>query len=124
MTADPIVPPAVPPSVNSPPIACCKLWRPVRWSRWRADEPRPSAARNAIRIERVNDSYLAFFGDGGASVYALDAATGKQLWKVKVDDNPVARVTGSIAFRNDRLYVPVASGEEQAGASPSYECCK
>ena len=38
---------------------------------------------------------VAFFGDAAANVYALDAATGKQLWKTDVDDFPVGRISGS-----------------------------
>ena len=34
------------------------------------------------------------------------------------------RVTGSPVFHNGRLYVPVASGEENAGAMADYECCR
>ena len=58
------------------------------------------------------------------NVYAVDAATGELLWKTKVDDFPFARVTGSPAFHNGRLYVGVASGEETAGATADYECCR
>jgi len=65
-----------------------------------------------------------FFGDMSANVFALDAATGQLLWRTKVDDFPVARVSGSPTLHNGRLYVPVASGEEGAAAVPSYECCR
>ncbi len=37
----------------------------------------------------------AFFGDLGAIMYAVEAATGKLIWKTEVDDFPLARVTGS-----------------------------
>ena len=57
-------------------------------------------------------------------MYAVDAASGKLLWKTKVDNYPVARVTGSPTLYRNVLYVPVASGEEGAGASPIIECCK
>jgi polyvinyl alcohol dehydrogenase (cytochrome) len=67
---------------------------------------------------------VAFFGDAGANVYALDAATGKQLWKTDVDDFPVGRISGSPTYHNGRLYVGVTSGEEAVGAVPTYECCK
>jgi polyvinyl alcohol dehydrogenase (cytochrome) len=84
--------------------------------------------RAAISIGRVltefGPRYAAFFGDGSAFAYAVDAMTGKQFWKTKVDTFPVARITGSPIFYNNRLYVPVASGEEGAGASPEYECCR
>jgi polyvinyl alcohol dehydrogenase (cytochrome) len=66
----------------------------------------------------------AFFGDATATVFALNAATGQLLWKVDVDDFPVGRVSGSPTLHNGRLYVPIASGEEASGASPTYECCR
>lgn len=66
----------------------------------------------------------AFFGDGKAFVWAIDVATGRKLWKIKVDDYPVARITGSPVFYDGKLYVPVASGEEVAGSAPNYECCR
>jgi len=87
-----------------------------------------SGVRTAISIGRVQTEfgprYAAFFGDGSALAYAVDAMTGKQFWKTKVDTFPAARITGSPIFYNNRLYVPVASGEEGAGASPDYECCR
>jgi polyvinyl alcohol dehydrogenase (cytochrome) len=46
------------------------------------------------------------------------------LWKTKIDNHPVARVTGSPVFHNGRLYVGVASGEETSGSVPDYECCR
>ena len=67
---------------------------------------------------------VAFFGDLGARAIALDAVTGEVLWRTRLDDYPVARVTGSPALYQGRLYVPVASGEEGAGANADYECCR
>ena len=66
----------------------------------------------------------AFFGDQGGTAYALDAATGALMWKTKVEDFPGSRVTGSPVVHNGRLYVPVASGEETAGAAADYQCCR
>jgi polyvinyl alcohol dehydrogenase (cytochrome) len=84
--------------------------------------------RAAISIGRVQTEfgprYAAFFGDSQAFAYAVDAMTGKQLWKTKVETFPVGRITGSPIFYNNRLYMPVASGEEGAAASPDYECCR
>jgi polyvinyl alcohol dehydrogenase (cytochrome) len=66
----------------------------------------------------------AFFGDGNAIAHAVDAETGESIWEARVDDYPVARITGSPTFHEGRLYVPVASGEEAAGANADYECCR
>jgi polyvinyl alcohol dehydrogenase (cytochrome) len=87
-----------------------------------------SQVRSAISIARIQSPggpvYAAFFGDGKGQAWAVNATTGKEIWKTRVDDFPVARLTGSPVFYNGRLYVPVASGEEAAGSVPSYECCK
>ncbi len=68
--------------------------------------------------------FVAYFGDERATVHAVDAETGKQLWKIKLDDHPVARITGSPVLYKDRLYVPVSSVEEAISRPDKYECCK
>ena len=87
-----------------------------------------ASVRAAVSVGRVDTSsgsrFAAFIGDRAANVYAVDAGTGELLWKTKADDSPIARVTGSPAFHDGRLYVPVASGEETAGAASNYECCR
>ena len=80
--------------------------------------------RSAISVGRVGNRDIAVFGDAQANVYALDAATGKLLWKTDVDDFPVGRISGSPTLYNGRIYVGTASGEEASGANPAYECCK
>src|SRR4030095_2337453 len=57
------------------------------------------------------------------NVYAVDAATGTQIWKAHLDDHPFARVTASPTFHNGRLYVGIASGKEPACQTADYECC-
>ena len=87
-----------------------------------------AAVRAAISIGRIETSsgprYAAFIGDRAANLYAVDAATGQVLWRTKVDNHPLARITGAPAFHNGRIYVGVASGEESSGAVPTYECCR
>ena len=84
--------------------------------------------RNAISIGPVkghgSTKFGAYFGDMRSNAYMLDAATGKQIWKVKVEEHPVSRVTGAPILYEGRLYVPVSSGEERtAGYSKVYPCC-
>jgi polyvinyl alcohol dehydrogenase (cytochrome) len=87
-----------------------------------------ASVRAAVTIGHLETSSgsrdVAFIGDRAANVYTVDATTGRLLWKTKVDDHPAARVTGSPVFHGGRLYVPVASGEETAGAVADYECCR
>jgi len=80
--------------------------------------------RDGITIAQVGTRWTAFFGDAAAFGYALDAVTGQQLWKVKLDDYPVARITGTSVFHNGRIYFPVSSGEELGSGTPNYVCCK
>jgi polyvinyl alcohol dehydrogenase (cytochrome) len=83
--------------------------------------------RSTVTVAQLPKSnppkYIAYFGDLSANVHAWDARTGEELWSVKVDKHPLARVTGSTKFYNNRLYVPVTSLEEAGGAEPSYQCC-
>lgn len=91
----------------------------LAWS-YKAD----TGVRTAITVARAGPSrYAAFFGDLAGMAYAVDAATGAELWKSRVDTHPTARITGAPQFFEDRLYVPVASGEEGAGGGAAYACC-
>jgi polyvinyl alcohol dehydrogenase (cytochrome) len=58
-----------------------------------------------------------------ANAYAIDARTGRLLWKVKVDQHPLARITGSPVYYDGRLYVPTSSQEEGFGTMSTYHCC-
>jgi polyvinyl alcohol dehydrogenase (cytochrome) len=88
----------------------------------------PGPVRSAVSIAPIKTGsgtvHAAFFGDGTSTAYALDAATGRLLWKTTIEDFPVARITGSPVFYDGRLFVPVASGEEGSGSLPTYECCR
>jgi polyvinyl alcohol dehydrogenase (cytochrome) len=83
-----------------------------------------AGVRSAMTVTRVGTRDLAFFGDQNGNAYAVDAATGKLAWKNRIEDFPVARISGSPTFYNGRVYFPVASGEEASGSVPTYECCK
>jgi polyvinyl alcohol dehydrogenase (cytochrome) len=82
-----------------------------------------SGIRSAASIDKRDGRLTVYFGDLAANVYALDAATGRQLWKVKVDDYPAARITGSPTLHNGRLYVPVSSREESRVEAENFSCC-
>ncbi|MDQ2945725.1 MAG: PQQ-binding-like beta-propeller repeat protein [Acidobacteriota bacterium] len=85
----------------------------------------PVTVRSAITLGATgNGRNAAYFGDVKANFYAVDAQNGELLWKVQVDDHPVARVTGSAKLYQGRLYVPVSSIEEVSAGSAKYPCCK
>ena len=87
-----------------------------------------SEIRSALSVGALPESEgtkAAVFGADlmHANAYAIDAETGKLLWKTKVDQHPLARITGSPVYYDGRLYVPTSSQEEGFGAMSTYECC-
>lgn len=82
-----------------------------------------AGVRSAVSVRRSEQASIAYFGDLNANAYAVDAAKGTLLWKVHVDEHPSAHITGAPQVFEDRIYVPVASGEEGTSSSPTYPCC-
>ena len=81
-------------------------------------------AQRRHRRRRSTARAAAFFGDLKGNVYAVDVATGEQVWKVARrrprslrGSRPRPSGTGR------RLYVSVASFEEGASTSARYPCC-
>lgn len=81
--------------------------------------------RTAVSIVKSpkTSKWVAYIGDYHASMHAVDAETGREIWSTKVDEHPAARIVGTPTYYKGRLYVPVASAEELYGMSPQYECC-
>ncbi len=71
----------------------------------------------------VGPDGVAYFGDVRANVYAVNASTGRLLWRRQVDEHPLARVTGSVKLHEGKLYSGISSREEWLSASSKYECC-
>ncbi|HEY6510239.1 MAG TPA: PQQ-binding-like beta-propeller repeat protein [Vicinamibacterales bacterium] len=68
--------------------------------------------------------WAVLFGDLRANAYAVDAATGREIWVRQVDNHPLAAVTGALAVHDGRVFVPVQGlTEEVQGGRPQYECC-
>lgn len=82
-----------------------------------------ASVRQSVTLGKAGAKWAVYFGDILANFYAVDALTGKLLWKARLDDHPVARATGGPRYYNGRVYVPLSSVEEPAAGAPSYECC-
>jgi polyvinyl alcohol dehydrogenase (cytochrome) len=87
-----------------------------------------AAVRAAISVGPLpggsRTKFAVYFGDEKSMVHAVDAATGKTIWKTKIEDHLLSRITGSPILYRNRIYVPVSSFEETAGRDAKYECCK
>ncbi len=91
----------------------------VHWS-FDADH----GVRTAITLARIGARWAAYFGDQSAQMYAVDAASGREIWRTRVETYSGALITGAPALYEGRLYVPVSSGEEVFSVGFDYQCCK
>ena len=67
---------------------------------------------------------VLLFGDRQANAYAVDAETGHEVWRTKLDTHPSAAVTGAPAPYAGRVYVPIQGvGEEGQGIHAAKGCC-
>jgi polyvinyl alcohol dehydrogenase (cytochrome) len=86
-----------------------------------------SIVRGAVTVGPVtgqgNARFAVFFGDGHANIFALNAQDGRQLWKTKVDNHVVARITAGTKYYDGKVIVPVSSSEEFSSGNPGYPCC-
>ncbi len=95
----------------------------VRW-RFQADaEVRSGIAVTPWQAGDTAAAPLVYFGDYAGNAYALDAQTGRLVWKEEIDPHPKAIIAGAPVLHEGRLYVPVASTEWIAAADPDYGCC-
>jgi len=76
------------------------------------------------RMPGVGDSgWVVFVGDRNRDVFALDAQTGRELWKTNVEVHPRGLLTGSPVLHDGVIYVPTSSSEETIAAIADYPCC-
>jgi polyvinyl alcohol dehydrogenase (cytochrome) len=79
--------------------------------------------RSGVTLGEANGVPAVFFGDAGANLYALDAGSGKLIWKVHPAEHYATTVTAAPRFYKGVVYQPLASFEEALGADPKFDCC-
>jgi polyvinyl alcohol dehydrogenase (cytochrome) len=90
---------------------------------YQANGPVRSAVLATPLTKQQKGPHALLFGDMTGWFYALQAETGKLMWKVKVEDHDSTRLTGSATAYNGVVYVPVASWEETRSGDADYPCC-
>ena len=68
--------------------------------------------------------FIAYFGDQRANLYAVDAETGKELWRNRLDEHPGALITASPLLHEGRVFAAISSIGDLLGSRANYECCK
>ena len=79
--------------------------------------------RAAILPVSSGNSTTLIFTDLIGWGYALEAKSGKLLWKKRLDEHEAARLTGSAVALDGVAYIPAASWEETRSLNPEYPCC-
>ncbi len=84
-----------------------------------------SSIRSSLNLDTTRDGKpTLFFADDLGTVYAITADRGYLRWKKSVRWFPTSIVSGSLAFHDDRLFVPVSSFETALAGSDAYPCCR
>jgi polyvinyl alcohol dehydrogenase (cytochrome) len=79
--------------------------------------------RSAILAVPSGNAHTLLFGDQVGWFYALDAETGRQLWKKRPEPHESTRLTGAPTAYQGTVFVPVSSFEETRTLDPDYPCC-
>ena len=93
----------------------------VKWA-----TPTPSGPRNSLAYGRLGkDGPMGLVGGGGdGELVALDARTGKLVWKADPRHDKSVPLSGSAIFAGDRLIVPISAIDVANAMRPTFECCK
>jgi polyvinyl alcohol dehydrogenase (cytochrome) len=91
------------------------------WS-FQATAPGRFAPIVAPIVGREGSEYAVYFVTRPGRAYALDARDGTLIWQRQLEG--MVAVSGSAAYHDGRLYVPITGTETLSGADPNYECCR
>jgi polyvinyl alcohol dehydrogenase (cytochrome) len=79
--------------------------------------------RSAIVATPFDGGHRLVFGDLTGWLYAIDAANGRQIWRVRPEEHEAVRLSAPPIIHEDLVIVPVASWEESRALNPDYPCC-
>jgi polyvinyl alcohol dehydrogenase (cytochrome) len=67
--------------------------------------------------------YAVYFTDVLTRIYAVDAQSGKLLWKTKAGEHPRAKSSNGVTVADGRVFAGFSAMETTTGAVATYECC-
>ncbi len=79
--------------------------------------------RSAIGVAPLGAKHALLFSDLIGWFYALEAESGRLLWKKKPEPHEATRLTGGSLVHDGIVYIPAASWEETRSMNPEYRCC-
>ena len=85
----------------------------------------PAATRSSVTVLTLpGGRHALFIADWTKAAAAIDADSGKELWRTTIDDQPAEQMTGAPTVWDGKLYVPISSGTEAFATNDKWECCK
>lgn len=79
--------------------------------------------RSAIVAAPLEGRTALLFGDLTGWFYALDAATGKEIWRKRPEEHEAVRLSAPPLVVDGVAYVGSSSWEESRALNPEYPCC-
>jgi polyvinyl alcohol dehydrogenase (cytochrome) len=79
--------------------------------------------RSAIVAAPADGRTILLFGDLTGWFYALDAATGQQVWRRRPEEHEAVRLSAPPLIVDGVAYVGASSWEESRALNPEYRCC-
>lgn len=92
--------------------------------RWVRDDVTSRTTPMIVNTAISPSGWATFVGERTRTVRAIDAQTGKDIWKsAEIEKHPVGGITGAPLVVGDQIFVPTTSGEEGAARQNTYQCC-
>ena len=79
--------------------------------------------RSAIVAAPIDGRQVLLFGDLTGWFYALDAATGKEIWRKRPEEHEAVRLSAPPVVVDGIAYIGASSWEESRALNPEYPCC-
>src|SRR2546430_5694372 len=79
--------------------------------------------RTAPLTAPLGDKHAVLFGDSIGWFYAVEAESGRMLWKKRPEQHEATRLTGAALAYQGTVFIPVASWEESRTTNADYPCC-
>ena len=79
--------------------------------------------RSAIVAAPIDGKNVLLFGDLTGWFYALDPATGKEIWRKRPEEHEAVRLSAPPLIVDGIAYVGTSSWEESRALNPEYPCC-
>ncbi|HEX5280538.1 MAG TPA: PQQ-binding-like beta-propeller repeat protein [Micropepsaceae bacterium] len=79
--------------------------------------------RSGMAVVNDGGRTILVFSDQNGWTHAVNAKTGKQIWRNRPEQHEATRLTGTPAEHDGVVFVPAASWEETRSLDPEYPCC-